>query len=646
MAKHRSAVTAVVAAVFVAGAAQAEAPEPVFDWTTHWVGDTFARGDRWVQNYVLGIEVDADGTIYTTSHWDEAGRRYGVYKDGDVIGNDPQRGQQIDPFTIVDHDGVTWEIESVWGRFFRDGHSDPPPQALDARPVIRSSAGHEISDVVDPVALAVDNDNRLMVFDHGPRQQILYYDTTGEQPVKVDTFGEYGGIFAGDEPGAMGDDRLYGVRGMGVDAQGNLYVANNGYHWMGGTDLRAYTPDGEMKWQLLGVFFTQAADFAPGTDGRIIHNNSARFAMDYDQPPGESWSYLASTLNPFSYPDDPRVHEALETTWMREIDGRTYMFKTNMYSEFLVGYRFEGNIAVPMMKIAVDWDGQWDKYVWAMDRRPQWDAGAHANRRWIWTDQAGDGQVHADEFDTFDIGYAFIRGLHVDDRGDIWIAHRQILRLPNQGVDEHGSLTYDIAELEREPIPDAFHDVTRLEYKADEDVMYLAGDGQFPGMQKIIRYDGWASGEREQRFVIEPPYDRSDDFWENNIYPFTFTVVDDFVFVGMGAKGPLWDTGGRPGDRFGELLVYDADTGAFVQYLYPGEEVHHESGALDLPYAINGMRREDGSYLIIVEENRYGKNLVYEFVPEPASSSMLLIGAGMLALRRTRARRNDYARSS
>ncbi len=48
-----------------------------------WLGNTFPGGsEQWVQNFVTEIAVTPDGTLYTSSEWDEAGRCVGAYKDG------------------------------------------------------------------------------------------------------------------------------------------------------------------------------------------------------------------------------------------------------------------------------------------------------------------------------------------------------------------------------------------------------------------------------------------------------------------------------------------------------------------------------------------------------------------------------------
>lgn len=55
-------------------------------YRTTWIGNTFGGGPKWVQNAIEGLAVGPDGTVVCASTWDEAGREYGVYRDGDVVG--------------------------------------------------------------------------------------------------------------------------------------------------------------------------------------------------------------------------------------------------------------------------------------------------------------------------------------------------------------------------------------------------------------------------------------------------------------------------------------------------------------------------------------------------------------------------------
>jgi len=60
-------------------------PLPNISYKTSWIGNTFGGGSKWVQIQISAMYVASDGTVYTNSIWDEAGREAGIYKDGDAI---------------------------------------------------------------------------------------------------------------------------------------------------------------------------------------------------------------------------------------------------------------------------------------------------------------------------------------------------------------------------------------------------------------------------------------------------------------------------------------------------------------------------------------------------------------------------------
>ena len=135
-----------------------------------------------------------------------------------------------------------------------------------------------------PMALALANDGKLMVADSdtSPRQQVLFYDITDpKHPKLTRAFGEYGGIAAG-KPGEVTPTKFWGIRGIGMDAAGNLYVAMSEM----GTVLRKFTPDGELAWELRGDFFVDLACADPTTDGQDVWGIQEHYRMDYCSPPG------------------------------------------------------------------------------------------------------------------------------------------------------------------------------------------------------------------------------------------------------------------------------------------------------------------------------------------------------------------------
>jgi hypothetical protein len=95
----------------------------------------------------------------------------------------------------------------------------------------------------------------LLVCDDGPDQQVKIFDITGPEPKLVRTFGQKGGISSGI-PGQSAPSKLYALRGAGLDASGNLYVALgfNGAP-VGTLVLRSFGPDGQLRWELANHAF-------------------------------------------------------------------------------------------------------------------------------------------------------------------------------------------------------------------------------------------------------------------------------------------------------------------------------------------------------------------------------------------------------
>ncbi|NJL32340.1 MAG: hypothetical protein HC898_12385 [Phycisphaerales bacterium] len=60
---------------------------PVLTYQTHWLGNSFpglgSHGEgQWVQNHMEALHVTPDGVAIAVTHWDEAGRCVGLYREG------------------------------------------------------------------------------------------------------------------------------------------------------------------------------------------------------------------------------------------------------------------------------------------------------------------------------------------------------------------------------------------------------------------------------------------------------------------------------------------------------------------------------------------------------------------------------------
>jgi hypothetical protein len=567
-----------------------------------YLGNSFGGGTRWVQNYIDDMYVNPEGTVYTSSVWDEAHREYGVYTKCDVIGNTNKKPNSL---VATDSKGNTWTVQNPCLRFMLGlGNSDEPVPAGNNAPYITCSDGREIRDIPDPSAIAIDNKGRLMVADNGPDQNIKVFDISGSGvPVPVDTIGVVGGAMGGDRRGQVEPLKFWGIRGLGTDSKGNLWVASCGFPSQvgGGTDLRHFDTLMQMDCQLLDLNFVASMDADP-TDPTQIYSHEEHHELDYYAIPGDlqsHWNYKAVTIDPFTYPDDPRITISLESVFMRYIDGKKYMFLTDMYQQFLIVYRFEGEIAIPAAFFCVAWDGQWDKYTWQMDKRPKWTDGN--GKRWLWRDNNGDGQVQKDEFSIYDLEYPYVKGLEIDQNGNVFIGARKLFYFPINGLDANGVPNYSVTTFEKSnsPIESESYggDITRIEYVDDTDVMYFGFDGEFPDFTKIVRYKNWSKGER------------NGDTLALGQKTVTFAADEKYIYSNCGS-------GGKYTRNNGEIDVWDAESLNPVGYILPGEEVFGESGWLDLGYSLKVSKLASGERIIIAEEDWKGKNTVYKWCPE------------------------------
>lgn len=669
-------------------------------YTTSWIGNSFGGGDKWVQIQISGMYVAPDGTIYTNSEWDEAGREVGIYRNGDVIGKAEdlhgwgrsggvaitannkyiyvameQSGidQKKDGFppkgtnwycvrrydltgkTAPFPNGKGWDKSmlivsqkdeltglATVGRelFVSDNAANkvrvyntetmeelrsfnlvkPGNIAVDKAGnlwIIRdnqvvnySKQGKQLPGVISqldkPSAVAVDNRGRLLIAENGKSQQIFIYDIRNK-PKLIGTFGTKGGIYAGI-PGVVKDLKFYGISGVGTDNWGNIYVSNDGFN-RSGVDLRSFSASGKLQWKLLGLQFVDNADVDPATNGLNVYTKNERFAMDYSKPPGKEATYKGYTLNAFKYPQDPRLHTSPDAPFVRNIQGKTFLYLTDMYGGKLQIYRFnkqtDGEIAIPSgMFVGTHPEG---KPALGSNYPPF----QPSKGEWIWRDKNGNGKFESNEYDKSE-DYPYIGGWWVDSKGDVWKTLRTqdgvgIRHFPLQGLDKNGNPIYSYSKMEKISHPKIFGDLRRIEYFPETDTMYLSGyTDDNPAINsdyakligsEIARYDNWSKGNRKPRYRIVLPVDKSAP--PDVLNPAAMSVAGDYVFAVTVKKA--------------EVYVYDAKTGRQVKILKPGAEVFGETGWVDIPYGVRAFQRKNGEYLVFVEEDAKAKVIMYRF---------------------------------
>ncbi len=637
-----------LAAGGVAVGAIAVAQADTLEHGTAWIGNSYGnRSNQWLQRQTHAMALGENGTIYAHTTWDEAGRCLGAYRNGTV---DRRMFQQ--------YDGRGGHKAWGWGtagrsvavspehvfiinnrqdliRFHRDNHSfdqeskidfqpgnmawhqhrllildreNPTVYLYDARslekigqrqisggerPFDIAVDGHNrvwlsypgeavvvahdlnmtpldlrIEDAGRPAAIHLGYDGRLAVSDTGPRSQVRIYQLT-EQGAEIDAvFGAEGGLRA--EPAGVvagHPEKVFALRGAATDAEGNLYVAMSDHMNI----LRKYTAARALAWELVTTCFVDAAEADAASDGEVIYGRDAIYHYDYEEAdPAQAWSLYALTRDLQAGTDDIRIGrdgKSATNAWVREVDGRKILYTTGMHAGLIHVLPF---------------------------------------------DDPADSTFARDHGQTVGNGWA----LYVDDKGDPWSASNgEIRRHPVAGLDGDRVV---FADPETRAYPEVFRSVNRLVYQLDNDRMFLAGftrDNPDPGGAwglvgtEVLRYDNW-SKEPQLTTRIELPFKT----WEGGasnamVMPKAMDVAGDYLFVVY-----VWEdgeSGTNPAVR-----VYNVDSGEFVGNFRPGPEIGRRHGWVDIPYALSAMRRADGEYVVLVEEDGFAKITMYRWRPE------------------------------
>lgn len=498
-------------------------------------------------------------------------------------------------------DGTLWLLADTLAGPARLAHYRADGRKLDDAPALPAN-----SEAVD---VAVDAKGRVLVADNGPRQQILIYSKGTEGYALSGSLGERGGIFSGIA-GRPGPQRFNGLTGVGADRAGNIYVSMNGigprHDTIGaglGAVLESYAPDGRLRWQVQGLLFVDGAWIDPARPNSVYTGNK-RFELDLSKPAGREWTYAGFLSNRFRYPDDPvfRTDQWPGMPMARRLDGRTFLYLTDMYADHLKIYRFDpkrdGEIAIPSGLLA----GR----ARPVDKVPNKPPGGE----WIWRDANGNGRFDDGEFEmnTTGKGKAGGWGWWVDTNGDIWRTSdvRGIHRFRYGGLDKAGNPIYAYSKLTTYPVPQPFTALRRSMYEPQTDTLYVSGytADAMPqaGINKevgrvLVRYDKWSTGAPVVRYTIALP-------WQPDAKPILtligITVEGRYLF----AVEPV-----------GKIHVYDKETGREVGVMSPGPEVGRASGWVDVPFGISAAKRANGEYLVFVEEDASGKVLMYRWKP-------------------------------
>jgi hypothetical protein len=426
----------------------------------------------------------------------------------------------------------------------------------------------QLPDKAQPSSLYLDSSSgQLWIGDEGPDMNIKIYDVSGA-PHLAGTFGVQGGFLntVTGIKGQVGDRRFTRITGIGRDSARNLYVLNNpwGGSWdlgrNGGTDIHAYDGTGVLRWQLQSVNFEGNAAPDPATDGAIFYGGMHVYSGT------EGGAFVANTIDPITYPDDPRINLA----------------------DHERGEHFAQVVSVGAHRILV-----------AASQNPDTFYFFHFNRASGYI-AIPDSTLPGTSFGTT----AKVRnGFCLDSKGDIWagldktnaISHYRLTGFDANGKPLWGAPT-------TMPIPSTISQLTRILYLPESDTMILAGitgstDWTAVG-SRVEVYHGWLGGNRT---MPNPVINLT------GANPKSIVAAGNYLFAGYVHTVPNIDafnlTTGKLDTTFIDSNPNKVDVGNDV----------------DSMYGLRAYRRSTGEYEVTKDNYNDSSIVLYRWTP-PSSS--------------------------
>ena len=432
--------------------------------------------------------------------------------------------------------------------------------------------------------------------------------------------------------------------GIGFDAQGNYTVVNNGApgNTSQATDLRGSglyitkaSPSNQLIWDRLGQEFVELGDFDPGSGGDVIFTPDSVYEFNTSAPAGREWEYVASTVDLFEYPDDPRITEyprvlgetstletGLSSVDVARVDGQRVMFVQDQQGRGLAWYRFEGD---SFTAIPAGW----------MDARLDAD-GDGSFEFFFWQDRDGDGARDANEVATF--ATTPLSHYAVTDDGQIYASDEDdgyrffettiVNGIPTLSSDPITNPVSEPALFTGGPGPGPER-LKRVIYDRASDSAIVTGmteanprvDGQ-PGFKEagttIARYDNWTGRNGTQTLAVERTFAVENLQIARN----QFDTISD-----VDAAGEYVFAVRNPDSR--QIQVYRRSDLELVDRFSVGSNVGGRLGVNDLAKGINVIHDPDaGTYRLILEDSAFIKNVVVEWTPPAGDNQDVSVDVG------------------
>lgn len=195
---------------------------------------------------------------------------------------------------------------------------------------------------------------------------------------------------------------------------------------------------------------------------------------------------------------------------------------------------------------------------------------------WLWTDSNGNGQMDAGEYQTTGSEMAS-NGFWVDKALNIWMFGSNIIKIPFEGFDAQGNPKYSRNNAITTPVPAAVGSVLHLEYDSDSDKLYIVG------ATTMAKISNWSSGNKTPDWVASN-YGCSQSMCFAGDYLFLINVPE-------------------------QVYTFRLSDGKYVGKMEP----FGKKGIIDIPYGIRAIKRNNGEYVVLAEEDYLGQVLIYRF---------------------------------
>ena len=467
----------------------------------------------------------------------------------------------------------------------------------------------------DPVDVCFDNNGRLLVADNGPDQQIkIYKNLDRSSPTLVSRLGANGGIFSGTK-GKVAPLKFNGLTGVGVDQNGNIYVSQNRFGPQqnsaagAGSILEAYKPDGTRLWKLVSLEFVDAVAIDTESDATTVYTKYSRYSMDYSKiGSGKEWTYQAHTMDPFTYPLDPRYRnrdsnfDFYTAGLIRKLGGKKFMVMNSMFANRFQIYKFKGEIAVPAVEFGQGGSSQ---------------PNSPSNTtNWVWRDNNDNALYEASEYATGGSWNADAVAWWMDKRGDVWQSFfsgstpKTIRKFPFRGLDSKGNPKYSFSSMVDYGTLGGWKRIMRVIYQVDEDALYVSGYTRHLSLNEINskkigevvkKYNNWSAGNRSATMILNIP-DLDD-------VPSSIVVEGGYIFI-------TYESGEGATDS-GFINIFNKTNASKVGTITPP---YNSNGRIDISYGLSVHRRSNGEYVIFLEDDWHAKIAVFRW--KPGSSTL------------------------